>query len=643
MSPFSPRLRIAVLLVALTIATYSSVGELGFVYDDREYVVENPHVLGGPTAENLRWALTARYVDNWHPLTWISHQLDIRFFGLHPGGHHRVNVALHAVNSGLLFLLLARMTGALWRSAFPAALFAIHPLHVESVAWVSERKDLLSALFMLLTVWAYVWYVAAPHRRRRLLAVAGGLAAGLMAKSMLVTLPLVLLLLDFWPLHRLTGARQPRQSPAVSPHLPGFLPLVIEKLPLLGLSAFASVVTYTAQQAGEAMVPVSRHPLAARLANALVSYLRYLGKMVWPSDLAALYPLPADGWPPALTAGAALTLAGVTALTLRQLRRRPYLATGWFWYLGMLVPVIGLVQVGSQALADRYAYLPLIGVFVCISWSIPDLPFRLRPRRGVLGATALLVLAALAARTRSQLPFWRDDVALFTHARAVTTGNFVAAYNLGNALLKQGNARAALDCFEEAVRLKPDFPLAQNNLGATLAAQGRNEEALFHYREALLYKPDFSEALIGLGTVLRSLGRFAEAAQFSRRALQANPRDAAAHFGLGASLARQGRNAEATAELEEALSINPDLPQAHLYLGHVLSAAGRLEEGKRSFLEALRLEPDNTDALYNIGVTLAIQGKFEAAAARFGEALRLKPDFPEARADLEKVLARLGR
>lgn len=618
---------------------YARVGEFGFVYDDSVYILDNPHVLGGPTGENLRWALTALYADNWHPLTWISHQLDILFFGLQPRGHHLVNLSFHAVNSGLLFLLLSRMTGALWRSAFPAALFAIHPLHVESVAWLSERKDLLSAFFMLLTVRAYLWYVAAPRRRRRLLVVAGGLAAGLMAKPMLVTLPFVLLLLDFWPLNRLMGARQPQQSPASSPRYPEILPLLIEKLPLLMLSALVSVVTYIAQQAGGAMVLMSGHPVSARLANAVVSYLRYLGKMVWPADLAAIYPHPAAGWPPALTAAAALTLAVVTALTLRHRRRRPYLATGWFWYLGMLVPVIGLVQVGFQAMADRYTYLPLIGVSICIAWSVPDLLSRVRLRREALIATAVLLLVSLAARTRSQLPFWRDDGTLFAHAREVTTGNFVAEYNLGNALMKQGNVLEATDHYREAVRIKPDYVSAHNNLGATLAVQGRNEEALFHYREALRLEPDFAEALVGFGSLLRTLERFGEAEQLYRRALQVRPRDAAAHFGLGASLAHQGRNEEATAQLCDALSINPDLPLAHVYLGNILSAAGKVEEGKRSFLEALRIEPDNTDALYNLGVALAIQGRFAEAAARFREALQIRPDFPEARADLEKVLA----
>jgi Flp pilus assembly protein TadD len=452
----------------------------------------------------------------------------------------------------------------------------------------------------------------------------------------------VLLLLDYWPLGRWPLA-DPRRSPGAPRRSPAILSLVAEKIPLLALAALSSAVTYVAQQRGGAMDLLPRLPLADRLANAAVSYVRYLGKMLWPFDLAALYPYPAAGWPPWQIAAATLLVAGLTAVTVWQSRQRPYLAAGWFLYLGMLVPVIGIVQVGYQALADRYTYLPLIGIFVAGAWGLDDLAPGLRVRRRVLFAAVAAALALLAARTWSQALVWRDEAALFEQARRVTSGNFVAAYNLGNARMKERNIPEATRLYREALRLKPDYPEAHNNLGAALALEGRREEALVHYREAVRLVPRFAEAHTGLGTLLLGEGRLDEAAGHYRQVLQVKPGDPVALFGLGTIYARQGRDAEAEVSFRSLLLLRPDDAAAHVNLGNVLSRQGRAEEGTRHYLEALRIDPGNADAHYNLGVTLAVQGRFAEAAARFREALRLKPDFAEARADLEKVSAQPRR
>ena len=469
-------------------------------YDDGLYVYENPHVRGGLSKEGVSWAFTTFDAANWHPLTWISHMTDVQLFGLDAGWHHRVNVLFHLANTALLFLVLWRMTGGLWQSAFVAALFAVHPLHVESVAWVAERKDVLSTLFWLLTMGAYLGYVRRPSVWRYL-PVFVFLALGLMCKPMLVTLPFVLLLLDWWPLGRMS-----REGSPVSEQWRISVPMVFrriwEKTPLLGLSAISCVITYIAQSQGKAVVSLGRITIGPRFSNTLVSYAIYLEQAVWPSSLAVVYPHPATigaGIPAWKIGGAVLLLAGISFLALRERQRRPYLAAGWMWYLGTLVPVIGLVQVGGAAHADRYTYVPLIGVFLAVAWGVPDLLPMRRWRQRVLGVAAGAVLAALTVAAWFQVGYWRDNVTLYSRALSVTEGNWLALSNLGAAYGNRGEPLEARRCFREAVRIRSDYAEAWYNLGVSAGRLGQKEEAIGYYREALRLQPEYALARNGLG------------------------------------------------------------------------------------------------------------------------------------------------
>ena len=461
-----PALILGIAITLLTLALYWRVQGHGFLhYDDYQYVVDNPHVRHGLTRQGVLWALTSGYASNWHPLTWLSHMLDCELYGLNPQGHHLNNLLLHIANALLLFRLLLRMTGALWRSAFVAALFALHPLHVESVAWVAERKDVLSTLFWMLTLGAYLRYRERPTGTRYL-ATLFLFALGLAAKPMLVTLPFVLLLLDCWPLGRMPSPRS-------------LLPLVREKAPFFVLAALSSVITFWVQSHWGAVV--LSIPLKERLANALVSYVGYGAKMLWPVNLACFYPHPLDGLPLWQAAGALLLLAGVTVAVVRAGRRLPYLAVGWLWYLGTLVPVIGLVQVGAQAMADRYTYVPLIGLFVMLSWGAGSLAAKGPLPKIATAALSAALLAALLPLTWSQISHWKDSETLFAHALEVTDRNLLAHNNLGNALARQGRLEEAEFHLVEALRLRPDYAAAQNNLGILRLRQGRFEEAAGHF------------------------------------------------------------------------------------------------------------------------------------------------------------------
>ncbi len=454
---------VCLLLLSVTLAVYWQIGDHQFTnYDDTLYVTDNPHVKPGLAGGSVIWAFTATEEANWHPLTWLSHMVDCQLFGLRPRGHFLTSLFLHLANVLLLFAVLKRMTGALWRSAFVSALFALHPLHVESVAWVAERKDVLSTLFWLLTMLAYARYVERPTRARYVLTLVA-FTLGLMAKPMLVTLPFVLLLLDYWPLDRMAyggkGDDPPKRTRKRTHSCEQRLPLsrlVWEKIPFFALAAISSVVTFSFQQRAGAMADMEIFPLSSRIANALVSYLRYMGKIIWPSDLAVLYPHPGTSLPLWWGAAAGLALLGLSILVVLVIRRRPYLAVGWLWYVGTLVPVIGLVQVGVQAYADRYTYVPLIGLFIMIAWGVPDLVGRWAQTRTVLAVLAATALAALTACTWIQLGYWKDSVSLFTHTLQVTTKNYVAHNNLGNALADRGEVEAAISQYTEALRIKPD-------------------------------------------------------------------------------------------------------------------------------------------------------------------------------------------
>jgi tetratricopeptide (TPR) repeat protein len=514
-------------LSALVLSLFWQAGEFAFVnIDDNQYVYKNPFVLQGLTKEGVAWAFTTFEAANWHPLSWLSHMADVELFGLDAGWHHRVNVLFHLLNTALLFLVLQSMTGGLWRSAFVAALFAAHPLHVESVAWVAERKDLLSALFWMLTMGAYLRYARSPGAGRYALVLAC-FAVGLMCKPMLVTLPFVLLLLDWWPLGRFGTV--PLSSKKVSR-------LVREKIPLLALSAASCAITYVAQVEGGAVKLLGFVPPGMRVSNAIVSYVKYLEKTFWPASLAVFYPHPGSlhaGIPAWQAAGAALLLSVLSYLALRQGSRRPYLAVGWFWYLGTLVPVIGMVQVGGQALADRYTYVPLIGIFLIIAWGVPAALGGWRIRRTVLAAAAGLALAALSAATWSQAGYWRDDVALFGRALRVTERNWLAWNNLGVAYEKAGRPDLAFAYYREAVRIRPDYSYAWYNLGSIYGNFGQQQEAIASYRETVKADPEFFEAWNNMGAAYSILGQFQEAVVSYREAVRVRPEYADAWYNLG--------------------------------------------------------------------------------------------------------------
>jgi len=515
-------------LAVVTGATFSGVFQLGFVFDDAAYVVNNHHVRGGLTLEGLGWALTTFFFSNWHPLTWLSHMVDVELFALRPAGHHATSLILHTANGICLFGVLRALTGSTWRSATAAALFLVHPLRVESVAWVSERKDVLSVLLGLLTVAAYVAYVRKPHPLRYLPVVLA-LAAGLAAKPMLVTLPLALLLLDYWPLGRISrGVGAPRWR------LMGHL--LLEKLPLLALAAAGGAVAFVAQARGGSMLAETTLPLPARMENAVLAYARYLFKTLWPQGLSPWYPLPEGGPAVSEVRLAVAFLVVVTACCLSQLRRRPWLGVGWLWFVGTLVPVIGLVKIGLQAMADRYTYLPHVGLLTSLVWCCAECGGKAAGKAARQVAGAALV-AALAAATLRQVPHWRDDAALYGHAVATVPGNWFMLYNLATTLEKKGSLAEAAALYEEALRLHPTDSYAHFNLAGILVKHGQTEAALAHYRAALHYRPGDPDTHHNLGVLLLSLGRRDEAASQFREALRLRPDHPQARLGLARALA----------------------------------------------------------------------------------------------------------
>ena len=622
---------VCLFLVIVTLAVYWQVGNHEFVnYDDDQYVTENQHVQAGLTLKSITWAFTSTHASNWHPLTWLSHMLDCQIYGLNPGGHHFTSVFFHILNSILLFLIFKRMTGAFWKSAFVAALFALHPLHVESVAWVAERKDVLSTFFWMLTMGAYILYVENPGIKKYLL-TALFFALGLMAKPMLITLPFVLLVLDYWPLSRFqvknldtaqhsegkpqkdtkSKKRKSRKRSAKNAAQAKKIvksayqwslayPLVWEKIPLFVLAAVSSIVTLFAQQ--RAVGSLEAFPITARIFNAFVSYLSYIGKMILPNNLAVLYPHP--GMPPVWQiSGACLLLIFISFMAVKTVRRYPYFAVGWLWYLGTLVPVIGLVQVGSQAMADRYTYIPLTGIFIIIAWGIPGLIAGWQYKKEGLAGVSATLLSILMVITWFQLRHWNNTITLFKHAINVTENNSIAHNNLGNALKNQGSVSEAIKHYTEALRIRPNYAKAHNNLGNALKNQGKIPEAISHYYEALRINSDY----------------------------------AFAHYNLGNALKNQGKIPEAIKHYTEALRIRPNYAKAHNNLGNAFADQGKIPESISHYYEALRIKPDDADAYYNLGNALAGQGKLSAAVKHYKEALRINPDFTEASGNIKKV------
>jgi tetratricopeptide (TPR) repeat protein len=562
-------LPIAVLLTVVTVGVYSRVGEFDFTnFDDSDYVSQNEIVQRGLTLDGIRWAFTTSFMGNWHPLTWISHMLDCRLFGVNPGAHHWVNVLFHLLNTVLLLWILYRYTGALERSAFVAALFALHPLHVESVAWIAERKDVLSAFFWLLTMWAWLQYVRMRCIGCYLLALVL-FALGLMSKPMLVTLPFVLLLLDYWPLKRLALPNS-QSSIFNSQSLRVLLPIIIEKIPLFLLSTASCVITFIVQKQGGAVGSLEHYSPGTRIANALIAYVAYIGKTIFPDRLAAFYPHPGS-WPAWQVLGAAIFLLLVSAVCISFLRRAPYLLIGWLWYLGTLVPVIGLVQVGDQAYADRYTYIPLIGLFLSGVWAVADLTASFRWSQRVVARIGVTAVVVCAVVTAVQVGYWRNSETLFRHTLAVTKNNYVASYNLGQTLSVQGHIDEAVDYYNTALRIKPTHEGAHNNLGLTFALHGQWEQATNHYAQALQTAPTNGDIHFNMAIAQLMLGHPADAIGHLDSTLRSNPRHAFAHKAMGDALLALQRPAEAIPHYREALGLKPDYADAMDRLAWILA------------------------------------------------------------------------
>jgi tetratricopeptide (TPR) repeat protein len=655
---------ICLALLLVTLGVYGQVAHFDFVnYDDPDYTTENPHIREGPTSANVEWAFTSSYAANWFPLTWISHMLDRKFFGSDAGRQHLTNLALHLLSTLLLFGLFKRMTGWSAASGFVAFAFALHPLHIESVAWIAERKDVLSALFWFLTIWVYLNYVERPGVWRYLL-VAVAFGCALMSKSMAVTLPFALLLLDAWPLRRfasLTGG-EPVRSPTLTggagsvsrgsraghadegtrpttwPKVThGARGLVIEKLPLIAMAIAVSIVTFLVQRGGGAVL--DNIPLGLRVANALNSYGVYVLKFFWPSKLAVFYPYePIPVWQAAL---AAVALAAITAFAIQRRQTQPYLAVGWFWYLGTLAPVIGLIQVGVQARADRYTYIPSIGLAIMLAWGFENLVAGRRWVGPPLAAIAVLVCAAWATLTWQDLKYWHDSITLFQRAIAVTPDNYLAYSNLGAAFRQAGRSGEAIASYERALSIKPHFADAHDGLGETLTAEGRLDEGMAHLAEAVRLEPESVTAHVNLGSGFSKSGRAREAADQYRIALQLDPESAEGHCGLGVALAEQDRLQEALPQLFEAVRIKPDYADGYYNLGRVLGLLGRADEAMTQFLAAIRLQPENAEAHYNLGTALATRGRMSDAADQFRIAVNIKPDYVNARFNYASALANL--
>ena len=597
---------IAMLLALLTALVYASSLKNGFVnYDDPDYVTNNPHILQGLSWHNVAWALTATEQANWHPLTWISHMADVQFFGLHPGGHHLVNLLLHMLNVVLLFLLLKCATRAVYRSAFVAALFAVCPLNVESIAWIAQRKSLLSTMFLLLALFAYGWYVRRPGISRYL-AVAGLFALGLMSKPMLVMLPLMLILVDYWPLERISAG--PQGLADVDPRKK-IMDLVAEKVPLFALSLASAAVTLYAQKAGGAVGSMAILPLRVRLNNAIYSYVDYIAKALWPAKLAVFYPHPKGSLAEWKVLAAASIMVAVSCLAWVH-RRRKWLVSGWLWYVLTLVPVIGIVQVGMQAMADRYAYVPFVGLFVVAVWAGTELAPNLRISNAVLAIVALTVIGGYSFTSHRQIGYWRDSYTLFSHAVEVTSRNAIAEDNLGATLVSMGRPDMAVGHIEAAIRWMPELSLAHYNYGVILQTEGRLEEAVSEYRTALRYVSDPAEA-------------------------------AREHNNLGSAYDRLGKPAAAVSEFTAAIALNPGEVNSLLGRGEIELSTGDFGAARNDFNAAVRISPSSL-SLFWLGRAMEDQGDLLSAEAEYVAALKVEPNMREARQQLAIIQTRLG-
>lgn len=626
-------LGIGLVLGMVTVALYLPCLKHGFVaYDDQQYVTENPQVQAGLSLKGLGWAF-GYHAGNWHPLTWISHMLDCQVFGARAGGHHFTNVLLHTANTLLLFLVLRRLTQATWRSAAVAALFAWHPLHVESVAWIAERKDVLSGFFWMLTLLAYTRYAeeirAAGSKAPRYYVVALVLfGLGLASKPMVVTLPCVLLLLDYWPLRRL----KLRELPGAR--------VLIEKVPFFALSVAGCLLTLAAQQ--PALVSTAGLPIPQRLAHTLLSYLHYIQVLFLPRNLAVYYPYQKEMTPWEILSAAAVLLV-LSVGVVRFAARRPYLLVGWLWFLGTLVPVIGLIQVGDQAWADRYSYLPSIGLLIAVVWGVIDLAEPTLAWRRLLVSVSIGVGAAMLVATTIQLGYWKNTRTLFERAAQVTPENPLAITLLGSLLAQEGKLDAAMEHYQRALRLQPAFPEAHFFLANALEQQGKLVEAVAEYQKALWFKPTQEQTHIFLGIALAKQGRNDEAIAHYTAALKLNPDSPVAHNNLARVLHSQGRLVDAAEHYQAALALDPKLALAHNNLGILLLQQGKPGDGTLHLRAALRLNPTNSETQFNLARALNQQGHWDEAAELFARTIGNRSSDPQAHYEFAVALGHLGK
>ncbi len=568
MSQVRSKSLIYLILVILTVVVFRQLPSFDFVnLDDNIYVTENTHIQSGLTVRNITWAFKTTYANFWHPLTLISHMLDCQLFGLNPGMHHFSALLLHILSTLLLFAVFNRMTGKQLQSAVVAILFAVHPLHVESVAWISERKDLLSTLFWLLTMYAYARYVEFP-KTGRYFTVLLFYVMGLMAKPMLVTLPCVLLLMDFWPLNRFrfNVADKKKEQPTIIPPLRG---LIFEKIPFFVIAFLFSIICIFAQ--GEAVQSLDNIPLSLRLSNVFISYSQYLSKTIWPSHLAVFYPYP-KSYPVWQVAGSVLLLASLSTIMICKVKKYPYMTVGWLWFIGTLFPVSGIVQVGSHAMADRYTYVPLIGLFIIVAWGARDLFIeKYHFKKKLIGGISCILLSALMICAFIQVNHWRNSVSLFSHALKVTDDNWLAYNNLGFTLSQVGKTNEAIKNYLLAIEIKPNHYKAYNNLGAVLLKQGKQNKAIEYFTKALSLKADYAKAHNNLGVAIASLGRIKEAIEQFQKAIELNPDYAEAYNNLGIAKIKQGNYREAIKQFQKALDLKPDYSKARIHLQDALN------------------------------------------------------------------------
>ena len=619
-------------LVLVCIAIYGQTLSHDFInFDDNVYVTENTHVQAGLHLKNLGWAFYTDVAAYLHPLTWMSHMLDCTLYGLHPWGHHLTNLLFHAAASVLLFLSLRLLTGALWPSAAVAALFAVHPLHVESVAWVAERKDVLSAFWWMLALGAYGLY-ARRGGALRYAAVAAAFIMGLMSKPMVVTLPCVLLLLDYWPLGQVD-----HKAP-LGEMMRRLMQLAVEKIPLFIVTAAMCAVTVIMQMRGRNLGFGAMVPLVDRCANAIVVYVLYLVKTVWPAGLAVYYPHPITR-PAWQVCGAALALIFITVVCVMQMRRRPYLIVGWLWYLGTLVPVIEIVQAGTFSHADRYTYIPHIGIFIMVAWALNDLWASGRVPKRVVTAVPALAVALLTVAAIHQTGYWKNGETLFRHALAVTADNAEAHNDLGGALYGEKRYDEATSQFQYALQLDPNNSTAMNKMGILLYEKGKYEEAVAKHRKALELNPRFELARKHLRLALKELGKLdAPMAEYAEL-LKKDPKSVDDYCRLGTLAMALGGNDEAFDAFAEALKMEPGGKKANLAIADVLVEQQKNSDALGYYEKALKADPKDAQTLYNMGVILSGLRRPDEAAEKYREALKWKPDFAQAHNNLGSLLA----